>query len=235
MGAKHHLKPLERQQIITERDYGMKLRELAEKHGRAMSTIRDTIKKAETRAATDQKDLPRAGAPKKFKPDSQRRWYQRMQRDPAINYRDITAMEGCERSTVRRGLKAYAGEQHYFGPELNSGVIRNAGGRATPDAVKSIVALRSLVDAKGVFVVHHTDCGLTYLTDAGIREEAKARTPAAAAEVDALPEFGCFTKEEFEDAIREDVRKLRDQKVLEGMEIKGMAFDLEDGIVRVVD
>lgn len=91
------------------------------------------------------------------------------------------------------------------------------------------------MDAKGILVVHHTDCGLTYMTDAAIREDAKARTPAAAAEVDALGKFGCFTKEEFEDAIREDVRTLRDQKVLEGVEVRGLAFDLEDGIVRVID
>lgn len=125
--------------------------------------------------------------------------------------------------------------EHFFGPSLGTGVIRNAGGRATPDAIKSILALRALMDAKGVLVIHHTDCGLTYLTDAAIREDAKARTPAAAAEVDALGKFGCFPKEEFEDAIKEDVKILRDQKALEGMVVRGLAFDLENGIVRVVD
>ena len=45
--------------------------------------------------------------------------------------------------------------EQFFGPDLGAGVIRNAGGRATKDAIKSITVLRSLANAASVFVVHH--------------------------------------------------------------------------------
>ena len=41
------------------------------------------------------------------------------------------------------------------------------------------------------------DCGMTYLTEEGIREDAKERTPDAAAEVDATV-YGCFDASEGE-------------------------------------
>ena len=115
------------------------------------------------------------------------------------------------------------------------GVIRNAGGRATPDVVTSITALRTLADVKGVFVVHHTDCGMTHMTDEEIRKEAKRRTPDAAEDVDGVDGYGCFKAEEFEETIRKDVEKLRGEKVLGGLVVRGLAFDLDDGVVRVVE
>lgn len=46
--------------------------------------------------------------------------------------------------------------EQYLGPDVRAGVIRNAGGRASPDVVKSVLVLRSLVDVDTVLVVHHT-------------------------------------------------------------------------------
>lgn len=46
--------------------------------------------------------------------------------------------------------------EQYFGPGLRYGVIRNAGGRATQDAINSIVTIRALVGVGIVIVVHHT-------------------------------------------------------------------------------
>lgn len=46
--------------------------------------------------------------------------------------------------------------EQFFGPDLRAGVVRNAGGRAGPDAITSIVTLRTLMDTKNIAVVHHT-------------------------------------------------------------------------------
>lgn len=46
--------------------------------------------------------------------------------------------------------------ERFFGPEIGIPVFRNAGGRATPDAIRSIMILRSLIGASGVLVIHHT-------------------------------------------------------------------------------
>ena len=46
--------------------------------------------------------------------------------------------------------------EQYFGPDVRAAVIRNAGGRASEDVVRSVTVLRSLADAKVLMVVHHT-------------------------------------------------------------------------------
>ena len=46
--------------------------------------------------------------------------------------------------------------EQYFGSGVGAGVIRNAGGRATKDAITSMTVLRSLAVSSTVLVVHHT-------------------------------------------------------------------------------
>lgn len=76
------------------------------------------------------------------------------------------------------------------------------------------------------------DCGMTHLTDDGIRKDAKARTPDAADEVDATESYGCIDAADFEETIKVDVEALRSSKVLAGVEIRGLALDTETGLVR---
>lgn len=113
-------------------------------------------------------------------------------------------------------------------------VVRNAGGRATDDAIASMTVLRSLGNLKNLFVIHHTDCGMTVMTDHQIAEDAKARTPAAAEWIEGR-DFGCFTTEEYEEVIKKDVLKLRDAKVLKGMNVWGMTLDTPTGVVKELD
>ncbi len=44
--------------------------------------------------------------------------------------------------------------------EGDAHVIRNAGGRASEDAIRSLVISYKLLGTKEFFVVHHTDCGM---------------------------------------------------------------------------
>lgn len=44
----------------------------------------------------------------------------------------------------------------FFGPDFDGGVIRNAGGRATDDAIRSLTILRGLAGLRNVVVIHHT-------------------------------------------------------------------------------
>lgn len=55
---------------------------------------------------------------------------------------------------------------HYAGlREGDAHVIRNAGGRATDDAIRSIVISNRLLGTQEVFVIHHTDCGMLLFND----------------------------------------------------------------------
>lgn len=49
--------------------------------------------------------------------------------------------------------------------EGDAHVIRNAGGRASDDAIRSLVISYKLLGTKEWFVVHHTDCGMENFTN----------------------------------------------------------------------
>jgi carbonic anhydrase len=53
--------------------------------------------------------------------------------------------------------------------EGDAHVIRNAGGRASDDAIRSLVISYKLLGTKEWFVIHHTDCGMETFTDETIR------------------------------------------------------------------
>ena len=49
--------------------------------------------------------------------------------------------------------------------EGDAHVIRNAGGRASDDAIRSLVISYKLLGTREWFVIHHTDCGMETFTD----------------------------------------------------------------------
>src|SRR5262244_828812 len=53
--------------------------------------------------------------------------------------------------------------------EGDAHVIRNAGGRASDDAIRSLVISYKLLGTREWFVVHHTDCGMLLFTDGDMR------------------------------------------------------------------
>src|ERR1700748_891838 len=54
--------------------------------------------------------------------------------------------------------------------EGDAHVIRNAGGRASDDAIRSLVISYKLFGTKEWFVIHHTDCGMLTFTNDIMRD-----------------------------------------------------------------
>jgi carbonic anhydrase len=54
--------------------------------------------------------------------------------------------------------------------EGDAHVIRNAGGRASDDAIRSLVISHKLLGTREWFVIHHTDCGMETFTDEVMRD-----------------------------------------------------------------
>lgn len=54
--------------------------------------------------------------------------------------------------------------------EGDAHVIRNAGGRASDDAIRSLIISYKLLGTKEWFVIHHTNCGMETFTNETIRE-----------------------------------------------------------------
>ena len=53
--------------------------------------------------------------------------------------------------------------------EGDAHVIRNAGGRASDDAIRSLVISHKLLGTREWFVIHHSDCGMETFTDEVMR------------------------------------------------------------------
>lgn len=53
--------------------------------------------------------------------------------------------------------------------EGDAHVIRNAGGRASDDAIRSLVISYKLLGTQEWFVIHHTNCGMEFFTDEVMR------------------------------------------------------------------
>ncbi len=78
---------------------------------------------------------------------------------PARGFAILTCMD------ARLDPAKYAGLS-----EGDAHVIRNAGGRASDDAIRSLVISYKLLGTTEWFVIHHTNCGMEFFTDDVIRD-----------------------------------------------------------------
>ena len=77
---------------------------------------------------------------------------------PARHFTILTCMD------ARLDPAKYAGLA-----EGDAHMIRNAGGRASDDALRSLVISYKLLGTNEFFVIHHTDCGMLFFTDEVMR------------------------------------------------------------------
>src|SRR5438874_11235724 len=73
--------------------------------------------------------------------------------------------------------------------EGDAHVIRNAGGRASEDAIRSLVISEQLLGTNTIMVIHHTDCGMLTFSNSDLRTKVKQELHANADSIDFLP-FG---------------------------------------------
>ena len=77
---------------------------------------------------------------------------------PARHFAILTCMD------ARLDPARYAGLS-----EGDAHVIRNAGGRASDDAIRSLVISYKLLGTREWFVIHHTNCGMEFFSDEVMR------------------------------------------------------------------
>jgi carbonic anhydrase len=104
-------------------------------------------------------------------------------------------------------------------------VIRNAGGLATDDAIRSLSASQRLLGTEEIVVVMHEGCGLH-----GASEDEFAQ---ALADDGVLPTWRLGAFDEIESALRHSLTRLRSSRELPAREkIRGFIFDPESGALR---
>ncbi len=107
-------------------------------------------------------------------------------------------------------------------------VIRNAGGRASTDALHALAISQAVMHTREVMVIHHTDCALGRLSQAQLDEQISAASGHRFAE-----ELGCFTDPI--GAIAEDLESLRASPYLPARDkIRGFMYDLSTNLLTEV-
>jgi carbonic anhydrase len=130
--------------------------------------------------------------------------------------------------------------------EGDAHVIRNAGGRASDDAIRSLVISYKLLGTQEWFVVHHTDCGMQLFTDeiiAGLLDQS-----LETASIDASgwhdhghgpgSVHGHFVKwhtiANLEQSVVDDVARIRSHPLVpKAIPIYGFIYDVRSG--RLID
>ena len=106
-------------------------------------------------------------------------------------------------------------------------IIRNAGGLASDDAIRSLVVSQQLLGTREILVIAHTNCGLHGASEDDIRQRVALST-GNATDIG----FGSFS--DLESMVREQVEILLDEPALLETPIRGLVYEVETGRLRQV-
>ncbi len=107
-------------------------------------------------------------------------------------------------------------------------IIRNAGGLATQDVLRSLVVSQRVLQTREVLLMHHTNCGLLGADEDAMRDTIRRETG------DVPPyAFGAF--DDLDGAVRDAVARVRDHRFLPHRDrVRGFVYDVDTGRVREV-
>ncbi len=107
-------------------------------------------------------------------------------------------------------------------------IVRNAGGLATDDAIRSLSISQRLLGTRETVVVMHEGCGLHGASEDEFRQ--------ALAADGALPSWRLGAFDDIEDTLRHSLARLRSSPELIARDhIRGFIFDPETGTLREID
>ena len=126
--------------------------------------------------------------------------------------------------------------------EGDAHVIRNAGGRASDDAIRSLVISYKLLGTKEWFVIHHTDCGMLLFTDEIIRDLLTQSLETATVDADGWRDVGqgpgsdearfmsFLTIKDMAASVVEDVTRIRQHPLVPAtIPVYGYIYDVKSG------
>jgi carbonic anhydrase len=126
--------------------------------------------------------------------------------------------------------------------EGDAHVIRNAGGRASDDAIRSLVISYKLLGTKEFFVIHHTNCGMEFFTNEVIRGLLANSLETAALTAEGFKDVGkgpgsragefieWLTVPNQSQAVVDDVQRIRAHPLVpKSIPIYGYVYDVRSG------
>jgi len=107
-------------------------------------------------------------------------------------------------------------------------VIRNAGGVVTDDVIRSLMLSQRLMGTASIVLVHHTDCGMSRVSEDEMKQEVETETGIRPA----------FAIESFKDPyadVRQSIARLRNSPFLKHKDdIVGFVYDVGSGLLDLV-
>jgi carbonic anhydrase len=157
---------------------------------------------------------------------------------PARHFAILTCMD------ARLDPAKYAGLS-----EGDAHVIRNAGGRASDDAIRSLVISYKLLGTGEWFVIHHSNCGMEFFTDDVIRGLLASSLETAELGADGFHDVGqgpgsaeanyvdWLTITDNEQSVVDDVTRIRNHPLVpKRIAIYGFIYDVATGrLVEVLE
>jgi carbonic anhydrase len=150
---------------------------------------------------------------------------------PARHFAILTCMD------ARLDPAQYAGLS-----EGDAHVIRNAGGRASDDAIRSLVISYKLLGTREWFVIHHSNCGMEFFTDEVIRGLLQSSLETAELGPGGFRDVGTgpgsaegnyvdwLTIANNEQSVVDDVARIRNHPLVPGrIPIYGFIYDVATG------
>jgi len=150
---------------------------------------------------------------------------------PGRHFAVLTCMD------ARLDLAKYAGLA-----EGDAHVIRNAGGRASDDAIRSFVISYKLLGTSEWFVIHHTNCGMEFFSDEVMRGLLASSLETAALDASGFRDVGkgpgsaegdfidWLTIKDNAKSVVADVRRIRNHPLVPSrIPIYGYIYDVKTG------
>lgn len=131
--------------------------------------------------------------------------------------------------------------------EGDAHVIRNAGGRATDDAIRSLVISYKLLGTREWFVIHHTNCGMEFFTNEVMRGLLANSLETAALTANGFEDIGggpgsragsyieWLTIKDQAQSVLDDVERIRQHPLVpRSIPIYGYIYDVATGLLNEV-
>ena len=126
--------------------------------------------------------------------------------------------------------------------EGDAHVIRNAGGRASDDAIRSLVISYKLLGTREFFVIHHTNCGMEFFSNESMRGllasslETAELTPQGFRDVGKGPGSRAgeyiewLTIQDQKQSVIDDIARIRSHPLVpQGIPVYGFIYDVASG------
>jgi carbonic anhydrase len=138
--------------------------------------------------------------------------------DLAVRPKRRLAVLACMDSRIlfERCLGLHPGDAH---------MIRNAGGIATDDALRSLIVSHHLLDTQEFIIINHTDCGLLKVREDELKKKLAEKMGTAAG---APGHFYAF--EDLEENVREQMDRVRSHAwIPKHIPVRGFVYDVKTG------